>query len=389
VLVFVFLLEFKPSEPFIEPYLRYYKGFTKEQVNVDIFSVWTYSYLAFAFLFGPLTEMGTYRVVIIVGALARLSTRFLLLFGESVLSQQLMQVAFGIGSATEVATSAVLYTLVPAQHFQAITSMARAASLLSHVGAAELGQLLVDLDGAAPAVYHTYRTLMWISLGTVASATTLAFFLPITSQAARPTLRQLFHDGVDAYRLKRVFLHSVWWFFTAAVLNLCYNFGTSRFDEINPQEQKSENGHITAITRVTSSILALLAIQLRKLLPTAHTSLYMLVCAAASAALVLTAVAQNLMWCAVGYATSVGFLELLLCLIHANTAESLPSNRYALIIGINTFVALAVQSLVQLRLQQLTTMQSTFIELGAILAISSVGLTAATAVYSVIHRRPD
>lgn len=379
VLTFIFLLEFKPSEPFIEPYLRHNKGFTKDEVNNEIFPVWTYAYLGFAPVFGPLTEMGTYRIVIIAGAAARLSTRLLLLFGSSVPAMQIMQVAFGVGSATEVATSAFLYTLVAPEQFQAITSLARAASLLSHVGAAELGQLLVDLNPEPSRLYASYRTLMWVSLGTVSSATLLAACLPYGKRGPRPSVGRLAAEGLKMYRLRRVVVEALWWLAAASVLNLCYNFGTSRFDEVD--SSKSKNGHIVAVTRLTSSVLALLAIRMRSVVARAPKAVYLLVCMSASAALVLTALADDLTLCAVGYASAVGLLEFLLCLVYARTAEALTTDCYALIIGINTFVALVVQSCIQLGLQHASSMTTVFMVLGAILCGGAVAIVMSTALW--------
>ena len=51
------------------------------QVNNQIYPVWTYSYLGFLSVVGPLTEAIGYKRAILLNALAVLATRTILIYG--------------------------------------------------------------------------------------------------------------------------------------------------------------------------------------------------------------------------------------------------------------------------------------------------------------------
>lgn len=69
-----------------------YKSFSEDQVNDEIYPWSTYAYLPFLLVLGPWAELFSYRAAILVGICGRLVTRFLLLYGTSILDMQLMQV---------------------------------------------------------------------------------------------------------------------------------------------------------------------------------------------------------------------------------------------------------------------------------------------------------
>ncbi len=71
---------------------RCYKNFSEDQVNNDIYPWSTYFYLPFLVLLGPFAELYSYRMAILFGICGRVLTRFLLLYGDSLVSTQLMQV---------------------------------------------------------------------------------------------------------------------------------------------------------------------------------------------------------------------------------------------------------------------------------------------------------
>lgn len=69
-----------------------YKNFSEDEVNDEIYPWSTYAYLPFLLVLGPLAELFSYRAAILVGICGRLVTRFLLLYGKSILDMQMMQV---------------------------------------------------------------------------------------------------------------------------------------------------------------------------------------------------------------------------------------------------------------------------------------------------------
>ena len=99
-----FFKELKGSEPFLTQYLTNEtdgKNFSVDTVNDIVYPYWTYSYLVSAFFVFLVTDLARYNPVIIVEAGAYLLTRVLLIWSDSILSMQLMQVAYGVATATE------------------------------------------------------------------------------------------------------------------------------------------------------------------------------------------------------------------------------------------------------------------------------------------------
>jgi hypothetical protein len=133
----------QPSEPHLTSYLRHVKGFTDDQVNNDIYPVWTYAYFALmvvatavlllpgirGVMFGG-TRLGWY---ILLGACGRVATRFLLLFGASLPAMQLMQVTYAMGSVSEILFAAYALEVTPdSAAFVRVTALTQVGVFPSH-----------------------------------------------------------------------------------------------------------------------------------------------------------------------------------------------------------------------------------------------------------------
>ena len=191
-----FFKELKPSEPFLTPYLVDSKNFTKNEVNGKIYPFWSYSYLVSAFFVFLLTDIVRYKPVILLESVAYLTTRVLLIWGTSVFAMQMMQVAYGVATATEIAYFSYIYAAVSIVHFKKVTSYVRAVRLFGQASAGAIGQVLwqthvVSLQG-----------LNYISFGSVCVACVFAILLPnvcdytsVCYQAK--SKRRLENDGGD------------------------------------------------------------------------------------------------------------------------------------------------------------------------------------------------
>lgn len=135
---------------------RCYKHFSADQVNNEIYPWASYAYLPFLLGLGPLAEVFSYRGAILYGILGRVATRVLLLYGRSLLSMQLMQVAYALGTAAEDVFFAYVYYVVSAEQYQSATSHLKASALLACVLSGALGDALVFLG-------LSLYTLTWIS----------------------------------------------------------------------------------------------------------------------------------------------------------------------------------------------------------------------------------
>ncbi|XP_013407120.1 thiamine transporter 1 [Lingula anatina] len=173
-----FLKELRPSESFLTPYLvGPDKNLSETQVDNEVYPVWTYSYLVALIVVFLLTDLLRYKPVIIFEGLTYLGTWALLLWGQGVLTMQLMQFLYGLATATEIAYYSYIYAAVEKDHYQRVTSYTRAAVLLGRFIAGLLGQLLVSLG------HVSYFVLNCISMGSVGAAFIVAVCLPSVSKS--------------------------------------------------------------------------------------------------------------------------------------------------------------------------------------------------------------
>jgi thiamine transporter 2/3 len=93
LLLYVFFRDFRPSEPFLTPFLNETKEFTKHEINNMIYPVWSYSQLPIFIVVLIFTDAVRYRPMIWFGAMGYVSTWLLLVFGTTVKQMQLMQVS--------------------------------------------------------------------------------------------------------------------------------------------------------------------------------------------------------------------------------------------------------------------------------------------------------
>lgn len=94
--------------------LKCYKNFTENEVNNEIFPWSTYAYLIFlvVLMIGPMIQLVSYRVAIIIGVMGRVATRFLLIYGTTVPQMQVMQVKFHSALHCYQSQLSIYYTFI-------------------------------------------------------------------------------------------------------------------------------------------------------------------------------------------------------------------------------------------------------------------------------------
>lgn len=274
-----FFKEFKPSESFLTPYLVDSKHFSKAVVNSEIYPYWPYSYLVaslFIFLF---TDFLLYKPVILLEAFSYLSTRLLLIWGKSVVSMQLMQVAYGVASASEVAYFAYIYLAVPDVRFKVVTSVLRAVRLLGQSGSSAVAQIVTS-TGA-----FTLLQLNYISFGSVLLSCVFALLIPnpITSKCEPSWARGIIsivrapHKKSNRSGVKSFVIHalsdfkkfysnpsllkwSVWWAFAMCGVLQVGNYVQSLWKQIAEDTHQSHeyNGLVEALAQLFSALAALM-----------------------------------------------------------------------------------------------------------------------------------
>lgn len=166
--------DFRPSESYITAYLMApeWKNLTIEQVNNEIYPVWTYSYLTMLVVVLLLTDLLRYKIVIIFEALSYMTTWIILLWGHGVILMQLMQFTFGCATSMEIAYYSYVYAAISDAHYRKVSSFIRASSLTGRFIAALLAQLLLTFGGVS------FFFLNVISFGNVCISFVIALMLP-------------------------------------------------------------------------------------------------------------------------------------------------------------------------------------------------------------------
>ena len=86
--IYGFLVEMKPSEPYLNEFLTKEKGFTNSETNSLIYPVWTYGQLVMLWILPWCAERSTYRNVLRLESIGFLMTRLLLLYSSSLIAMQ-------------------------------------------------------------------------------------------------------------------------------------------------------------------------------------------------------------------------------------------------------------------------------------------------------------
>lgn len=203
LLLFGFFKELKPSEAFLNPYLTSPpptgKNFSLSDVNDRVYPYWTYSYLVSAFFVFIFTDFMRYNPIILIESMSYLLTRILLIKGSSLFAMQLMQVIYGVATASEVGYFTYIYAAVPAKYHVAVTGPIRAAVLAGRAVSSFAGQAFFSTD------VLDYYGLNYFSLISVCIAAALSLALPwyftcpcLTTNLSQSSIQESSTEPLDA-----------------------------------------------------------------------------------------------------------------------------------------------------------------------------------------------
>ncbi|XP_014595927.2 thiamine transporter 2 isoform X2 [Equus caballus] len=401
--LFGFFSMMRPSEPFLIPYLSGPdKNLTSSEITNEIFPVWTYSYLVLLLPVFVLTDYVRYKPVIILQGISFIVTWLLLLFGQGVKTMQVVEFFYGMVTATEVAYYAYIYSVVSPEHYQKVSGYCRSVTLVAYTAASVLAQILVSLANLS------YFYLNVISLVSVSMAFLLSLFLPMPQKSmffhAKPSkevqkpsnkngvlgepqegeapgckeekptseisatlenpddgllsslkpknlalrvFMQWFQDLKECYSSKRLFYWSLWWAFSTAGFNQILNYVQVLWDYKAPSQNSSVyNGAVEALATFGGAVAAF-AVGYVKVNWDLLGELALAIFSVANAgALFLMHYTTNIWACYAGYLIFKSSYMLLITIAVFQIAVNLSVERYALVFGINTFIALVIQTIV-------------------------------------------
>uniref|UniRef100_A0A8B9L7D5 Solute carrier family 19 member 3 n=1 Tax=Astyanax mexicanus TaxID=7994 RepID=A0A8B9L7D5_ASTMX len=376
-----FLANCRPAEPFLTPYLVGPKNISQHTVTNYLFPIWTYSYLSMLPVVFLLTDLLRYKPMIVLQGLFLVSNYLLLCFASSLPAITFLQFNFGVVTSTEVAYFSYIYSAIPPEHYQRATGFVRSAMLTGFTFGATLGQLLISLAGVS------YFTVNAITLGLMGAAFIVSFNLPMPGRGvffgsevgeaadqleekpqdtdpgvtvgqtvkakarwcSRGNLgcagRRMWANIKESYSSKRLVYWSIWWALATANYGQVFNYVQLMWDHIEPSSTSSVyNGGVEAVCTLVGAAAAF-SVGYMKVRWEVWGEFSLGVFSAVGAVCVFLIGLTNNIW--VSYSGYVIFKASYMFLITITTfqiAANLSMECYALTFGINTFVALALQT---------------------------------------------
>ncbi|XP_055848935.1 thiamine transporter 1 [Episyrphus balteatus] len=379
--VFGFIREIRPSEPYITEYLvGEWRNVTQEQVNREVYPVGTYSYLAQLVIVFLVTDFLRYKPLIIIMGIAGVIIWSMLLWTTSLLALQILEVFYGTYMAAEVAYFTYIYAKVDKKHYPQVTSHTRAAMFCGKLVASVVAQTVLNLG------LMNYKDLNYITLATQICATVWAFGLPkvktsiyfhrkpslsvsiasnshqhqgsktvsetsvnntLSQPAQLPPLQLLWSHFKNAYTNVKVVQWSIWY-----AVGVCGYFQVISYIQvlwisIEEQPETVWNGAVDAILTLLAAIFALIAGFIHGARLNSRMSLLALAVLSImeGGAVLLSCWTTNIFWSYTGYVIFGALYGFTITVSGAEVARYLEEESYGLVFGINTMVALLLQSI--------------------------------------------
>ncbi|KAI3354391.1 hypothetical protein L3Q82_018914, partial [Scortum barcoo] len=383
-----FFANCRVAEPFLTPYLiGPNKNISGEVVTNYLFPIWTYSYLAFLFPVFLLTDFLRYKPLIMIQGLFLVTNYLLLCFAPGLTAMIILQVNYAVVTSTEVAYLSYIYSVIPVENYQRATGYLRSAMLTGYTCGAGLGQILVSLAGVD--LFYINAT----TLGIVSMAFLVSFWLPmpqrslffkgkkaaavgLQSQQERPeepvmdthevgsgkekmerngsavwysreNMATAGHLLWKSFRESHLIYWSLWWALATAGYVQVFNYVQLMWDHIEPSATSSiYNGGVEAACSLVGAAAAF-SVAYIKVSWTVWGELALgLFSAVGTGAVYLMAFTSSIWVCYAGYVLFKSCYMLLITITAFQIASNLSMECYALTFGINTFVALSLQTII-------------------------------------------
>ncbi|XP_068172765.1 thiamine transporter 1-like [Antennarius striatus] len=396
-----FFANSRVAEPFITPYLiGPHKNISEEVVTNYLFPIWTYSYLAFLFPVFLLTDFLRHKPLIIMQGLFLIHEYILLCFVPGLPAMTVLQINYAVVTATEVAYLSYIYSVIPLEHFQRATGYVRGAMLSGYTFGAGMGQILISLAGV------DYYFINVVTLGVVSMAFLISFWLPMPQKSLffkgkRTTLplkvqvqvggplgqegpkepvmyedeagsgtakmendsagcaawcsrenvvtagHLLWQSFRESYSSRHLIYWSLWWALATAGYMQVFNYIQLMWDHIEPSAVSSiYNGGVEAACCVVGAAAAFSVGHVRVTWAVWGELALGMFSAVATGAVFVMALTSSIWVCYACYVLFKSCYMLLITITAFQIATNLSMECYALTFGINTFVALALQTVI-------------------------------------------
>ncbi|KAM6987352.1 solute carrier family 19 member 3b [Tautogolabrus adspersus] len=393
-----FFANCRVAEPFLTPYLiGPNKNISGEVVTNYLFPIWTYSYLAFLFPVFLLTDFLRHKPLIMVQGFFLVTNYVLLCFAPGLPAMIFLQVNYAVVTSTEVAYFSYIYSVIPVESYQRATGYLRSAMLAGYTIGASLGQMLISLAEV------DYFYINAITLGIVSVAFLISFWLPMPQRslffkgrkdavegsqsqreeqlgAYRPEepmtdvdevglgKEKMEHNGSagwcsrgnvataghllwqsfrESYSSRHLIYWSLWWALATAGYVQIFNYIQLMWNHIEPSTTSSVyNGGVEAVCSLVGAAAAFSVGHIKVTWAVWGELALGLFSAIGTCAVFLMALTSSIWACYAGYVIFKSCYMLLITITTFQIASNLSMECYALTFGINTFVALSLQTII-------------------------------------------
>uniref|UniRef100_A0A8C3JTY5 Thiamine transporter 1 n=1 Tax=Calidris pygmaea TaxID=425635 RepID=A0A8C3JTY5_9CHAR len=368
-----FFCSVRPSEPFLTRYLlEPHKNLSETQVFNEIYPVWTYSYLALLFPVFLATDYLRYKPVVLLQGLSLIITWFMLLYTQGLRAVQFLEFFYGMGTATDIAYYSYIYSVVDVNLYQKVTSYCRSATLVGYTVGSASGQVLVSVAG------WSLFSLNVISLTSISIAFGTAWFLPmpqkslffhhceifIKTNISLPfllqsmqeqkvdivkVLKDLWQDFLQCYSSRTMLCWSVWWALSTCGYFQVINYAQGLWEMVLPSHNTEiYNGAVEAASTLLGAVAVFVVGHIKTSWAMWGEVALALFSFLIAAAVYIMDTVRNIWVCYASYVVFRIIYMLLITIATFQIATNLSVERYALVFGVNTFIALALQTLLTL-----------------------------------------
>ncbi|XP_011198870.2 thiamine transporter 1 [Bactrocera dorsalis] len=377
-----FVHEIRPSEPYVTEYLLSSRpNITQDELSRKVYPVATYSYLATLVLMFIVTDFLRYKPLIIMMGACGTTVFAMLIWTTSLTALQIIEFLYGLYMASEVAYYTYIYAKVDKEYYPKVSAHTRAAMFLGKLVAGFSAQLLVNLK------LMDYKSLNYITFSTQIFGTLWAFVLPkvdrslyfhrknyfdsiepaagvnssstelqdaksISSQNTENIIplapfKLLWSHFYNAYSNLKVVQWSMWYAISLCGYLQILTYIQVLWIEIEPNKEIAWNGAVDAILTLLAALMALAAgyIHAGRLKPLQSLLVLSTFAAMEGGAVLLCCWTSNIY---VSYAAYILFGALYafsITVASAEVARYLEEESFGLVFGVNTFIALAFQTL--------------------------------------------
>uniref|UniRef100_A0A0R3RGU3 Reduced folate carrier family protein n=1 Tax=Elaeophora elaphi TaxID=1147741 RepID=A0A0R3RGU3_9BILA len=362
-----FIKEFKIGEPFIYLYQSEVLNLTREQITNEIYPFAAYSYLLSLIPIFLLTDLTLYKPTMLLEVISQTIYRGTLVFCPAVWAQKLGMIIYGAASASEIAFFSYIYSKSEKDQYQKLTSYSRAAVMSGRMTSYLQAQIIILTENGS------YRSLQCIGFGVPCFVVVLTAFLPsvqwkqvivrLSDSTSKETVVEqsdlpqtygayvnyqlclMRHNLARIYRVAAIRKWSIWWALTTCMSLQVAQYAQSLWGEIQRGERNSFNGFAEAIYTATAAI-SILILGLAKINWDRWGELTLAMISLIDTLILITYSQAQSMW--IMYACYIGYRSLyqvMMTIAQWNLARKMIGESYGLVFGLNSFIALLLQTL--------------------------------------------